>query len=31
MLSWHWRQTGNLDMPGAVHATIDAVRNTLLL
>ena len=30
ILSWLWRQTGNLSMPGTVHAIIDAVRNALL-
>ena len=31
VLSWIWRQTGNLAMPGAMHAMLDAVRNALLL
>ena len=30
ILSWLWRQTGNLALPGTVHAMIDAVRNALL-
>jgi membrane protease YdiL (CAAX protease family) len=30
ILSWLWRQTGNLAMPGTVHAIIDAMRNALL-
>jgi membrane protease YdiL (CAAX protease family) len=30
ILSWLWRQAGNLAMPGTMHAIIDAVRNALL-
>jgi hypothetical protein len=29
-LSFGWRQSGNLAVPGAVHALIDGVRNALL-
>lgn len=28
-LSLFWRKSGNLMVPGFVHATIDSVRNTL--
>ncbi len=31
ILSWVWRRTGNLAMPGTLHAALDAVRNVLLL
>ncbi len=31
ILSWLWRRTGNLAMPGAMHAALDTVRNVLLL
>lgn len=30
ILSWLWRRSGNLAMPAAVHALLDAVRNALL-
>lgn len=30
LLSWLWRRTGNLAVPGTVHAVVDAVRNALL-
>ncbi len=29
ILSWLWRQTGNLAMPGTVHAIVDGVRNAI--
>jgi membrane protease YdiL (CAAX protease family) len=29
-LSFGWRRSGNLAVPAAVHALIDAVRNALL-
>jgi membrane protease YdiL (CAAX protease family) len=31
ILSWLWRQMGNMVMPATLHAIIDAVRNVLLL
>jgi membrane protease YdiL (CAAX protease family) len=31
VLSWAWRTTGNLAMPGTIHAIIDAMRNAVLL
>lgn len=29
-LSWLWRQSGNLALPGGAHAILDGVRNALL-
>ena len=29
LLSWAWRRSGNLLVPGSVHALIDAVRNAM--
>jgi membrane protease YdiL (CAAX protease family) len=31
ILTWFWRQTGNMAMPATIHAIIDAVRNALLV
>jgi membrane protease YdiL (CAAX protease family) len=30
ILSWTWRQSGNLAVPGTIHAIIDALRNAVL-
>ena len=30
LLSWAWRRSGNLLVPGIAHALIDAVRNAIL-
>lgn len=30
VLSWFWRQTGNMAMSGTIHAIIDAFRNALM-
>lgn len=30
LLSWAWRRTGNMVVPGTMHAVLDAIRNALL-
>jgi membrane protease YdiL (CAAX protease family) len=31
VLSWYWRKTGNLAVPGTMHALLDALRNAIQL
>jgi membrane protease YdiL (CAAX protease family) len=31
VLSWYWRQTGNMAVPGTMHALLDALRNAVQL
>jgi membrane protease YdiL (CAAX protease family) len=31
VLSWYWRRTGNLLVPGAAHSLLDAVRDAFFV